>query len=68
MTWKPRRLSPLERRAALQPQPMTPEQVADLVERARVSEELARAEGVAKQVAARKATLEAKRSAPRKRR
>lgn len=49
--------------AALQPRPMTPEQVVDLVERARLNEEQARAEGIAKQVAANIATVEAKRHA-----
>ena len=38
MTWKPRRLSSSERAAAMQPQPMTPEQIADLVARTRAAD------------------------------
>lgn len=52
-------------RAALVPQYMTPEQVADLVARAKANESRARIEGIAKQAAANRATCAKKRAIAR---
>lgn len=55
-------LTPEERNALLNPKPMTREQVAELVARAKANESRTRLEGFAKQAAANKATLARKRA------